>query len=148
MKRATLLFGCYRRGDANDPDIYVAAIAAVLAMYDDEIIMSVTDPRSGITTTDKFGAFPPNSGEMKAYCDGVASRQDRIGHYASLPRPAGRVALPAPPPKDGRRANLFIPRQNTQLFEKMCRLAEHADRADFEIMPEGIRVPLTWHQPR
>ena len=32
--RAEVLFGCYRRGDANDPDRYVTAIAAVLTPPD------------------------------------------------------------------------------------------------------------------
>jgi hypothetical protein len=43
-----LLFGCYRRGDANDPDTYVAAIAATLARYSEQIITDVTHPVTGL----------------------------------------------------------------------------------------------------
>lgn len=46
--RAKLLLGCYRTGDANDPDTYVAAIAATLARYPEHIITSVTHPVSGL----------------------------------------------------------------------------------------------------
>ena len=65
MERAALLFGCYRRGDANDPDTYVAAVAAVLSLYEPDIIREATDPRTGIQTAEKFAAFMPNAGELK-----------------------------------------------------------------------------------
>jgi hypothetical protein len=45
--RARLLFGQYRTGEANDPDTYVAAVAAVLSEYPMETIRHVTDPRTG-----------------------------------------------------------------------------------------------------
>lgn len=48
MKRTAILFGCYRRGDANDPEIYTAAIAATLADFSAEVVEYVTDPRSGL----------------------------------------------------------------------------------------------------
>jgi len=47
-ERARLLFGCYRTGDANDPETYVAAITAVLARYPEEIITRVTHPVTGL----------------------------------------------------------------------------------------------------
>ena len=71
-ERARLLFGQYRRGDANDPDVYVAAITAVLACYSEAIIQEVTDPRTGISATAKFAAFMPNPGEVKLHCDELA----------------------------------------------------------------------------
>jgi hypothetical protein len=48
------LFGCYRRGEANDPDTYVAAITAILAEYDVETIKHVTDPRTGLPRKTNF----------------------------------------------------------------------------------------------
>lgn len=65
-KRARLLFGCYRKGDANDPETYTAAITAILADYDDEVIVHVTDPRTGIARTNKF---MPNPAEVAEACD-------------------------------------------------------------------------------
>jgi hypothetical protein len=47
-KRAELLLGCYRTGDANDPKTYVAAITAVLAHYPEEVMTSVTHPVTGL----------------------------------------------------------------------------------------------------
>lgn len=43
-----MLLGCYRTGDANDPDTYVAAIAATLARYPEKVITEVTHPVSGL----------------------------------------------------------------------------------------------------
>ena len=47
-ERARLLLGCYRTGDANDPETYVAAIAASLARFPEEIITEVTHPVDGL----------------------------------------------------------------------------------------------------
>jgi hypothetical protein len=47
-ERVRVLFGCYRKGDANDPELYTAALTAVLAEYPTEVIRAVTDPRSGL----------------------------------------------------------------------------------------------------
>jgi hypothetical protein len=105
-----MLFGCYRRGDANDPDTYVAAIAAVLSRYDADLIREVTDPNTGISTSEKFMTFMPNAGELKVYCDGVAARRERIKHLGSLPAPTrARAALPPPEPRPGDKANVFVP---------------------------------------
>lgn len=47
------MFGQYRRGDANDPDTYVASVAAVLSGYPPETIKYVTDPRTGMASNPK-----------------------------------------------------------------------------------------------
>jgi hypothetical protein len=78
MERAKVLFGSYRRGDANDPDAYVAAVAAVLSLYDADLIREVTDPRTGIMTSEKYMSFMLNAGELKVYCEGIAARRDRL----------------------------------------------------------------------
>ena len=93
VERAKVLFGSYRRGDANDPDAYVAAIAAVLSSYDADLIRVVTDPRSGIATTEKFMAFMPNAGELKVYCDAIRDRRARYQCLDERPRQPIR-ALP------------------------------------------------------
>jgi hypothetical protein len=105
-----MLFGCYRRGDANDPEMYVSAIAAVLACYDIDLIREVTDPRTGICTTEKFMTFMPNAGELKVYCEAVAARRERIRKLGELPRPDFTQArLSAPPPAAGDLASVFVP---------------------------------------
>lgn len=65
-QRAKLLFGCYRKGDANDPETYTAAVTAILADYSPEVIQRVTDPRTGIPRHLKF---MPNPAEVAEACE-------------------------------------------------------------------------------
>lgn len=48
------MFGCFRKGDANDPETYVAAITATLARYPENIIIAVTHPATGLPITSDF----------------------------------------------------------------------------------------------
>jgi hypothetical protein len=112
-ERARVLFGSYRRGDANDPEAYVAAIAAVLTMYDTDLIREVTDPRSGIAATEKFMTFMPHAGELKVYCDGVAARKERMRRYAEQPR-RDPLLLVAPEPAPGDLASMFVPNNHAR----------------------------------
>ena len=61
-----MLLGCYRKGEANDPETYTAAIAAVLSDYDPETIHYVTDPRTGVASK---STWMPNPGEVKKACE-------------------------------------------------------------------------------
>ena len=108
-QRAEVLFGCYRRGDANDPERYVAAIAAVLSDYDFDLMKEVTDPRTGICSTEKFMTFMPNAGELKVYCETQAARKERLkrlGERRVPVAPEQRLEPPEQPP--GHLANVHI----------------------------------------
>lgn len=74
-KRALLLFGCYRKGDANDPDTYTAAVTAVLSRYPEDVIKAVTHPAKGLPIKSKF---LPNVAEVFEACEElmVARRED------------------------------------------------------------------------
>lgn len=135
-KRAEVLFGCYRRGDANDPAHYVAAITAVLAMYEPDLIREVTDPRTGIQTTEKFMTFMPNAGELKRYCEGVARHRQRMKELAALPRPVPAARRLANPhiKVPGSLANIFVPEGHV----RYQRLAEWAPTADPRMFRFGV----------
>jgi hypothetical protein len=67
-KRARLLFGCYRKGDANDPETYVAAITAVLSRFPEDVIKQVTHPAKGLPIrTD----FLPTVAEVHRACEAI-----------------------------------------------------------------------------
>ena len=53
-KLVTILFGCYRRGEADDPETYFAAVVAVLTGYPTLIAQAVCDPRGGIPSKSQF----------------------------------------------------------------------------------------------
>lgn len=60
------MFGCYRKAEASDPDIYAAATAAVLNEYPQEIIDFITDPRTGLPSRLKW---LPSVFEVREACD-------------------------------------------------------------------------------
>lgn len=64
--RAQVLIGCYRTGDANDPETYVAAIISVLAGYPVEVIREVTEPATGLPSK---VSWLPTVAEVKKACD-------------------------------------------------------------------------------
>lgn len=66
-ERAKVLFACYRRGDANDPDRYIGAVIAILSDYPEETIRYVTDPRTGISN--KYPDYMPNAGQVRQACE-------------------------------------------------------------------------------
>ena len=56
-ERAGLLFGSFRKGEANDPETFVAVIAATLARYPEDVITTVTH-FTGLPTQQDFD-LPP-----------------------------------------------------------------------------------------
>lgn len=82
------MLGCYRQGEAADPDIYSAAIAATLARFPLEVAQRVTDPRSGLPARSKW---LPTVAEVREACDGematenrAAARQRRLAETEAL----------------------------------------------------------------
>lgn len=83
-QRATIMYACYRRDDAANPEIFLDAAAAILASYPDDCIMWVTDPRTGIPGTLKW---PPQPSEVKEACeDYMAPLRRREERELSLKR--------------------------------------------------------------
>ena len=71
LQKAEMIFSCYRKDETQDPEVYVAAVAAVLSGYPTTIIDYVCDPRTGITGTNKW---LPSVSEVKEACDIHANR--------------------------------------------------------------------------
>lgn len=90
---AKILLGCYRTGDANDPEVYVQSAISVLGEYPIEVMRSVCDPRFGLPAKSKW---LPTMFEIKEACeDGMApfyrrQREERLAQER-------KAALSAPP---------------------------------------------------
>lgn len=102
----------------------------------------VTDPRTGIQTTEKYMSFMPNAGELKVYCDGVLARKQRIERLGALPAVQPRAYLPPPPRQPGHLANVFVPIADRR-YARLLKWSETADASlfKFESRP-GIWVTL------
>jgi hypothetical protein len=77
LERTRILFACYRKDEAHDPEMYCAAVAAVLSIYPQWIVILATDPRTGLASTMKF---LPTPAEVKEFCDNEAEKveHDRL----------------------------------------------------------------------
>jgi hypothetical protein len=62
-----VLFGGYRKGDANDPDRYIGSVIAVLSDYPEDTVRYVTDPRTGVSN--KFPDYMPNAPQVRQACE-------------------------------------------------------------------------------
>jgi hypothetical protein len=80
-ERSRLLLGCYRTGDANDPETYVAAITAILARYPEAVITEVTHPATGLP---KKKGWLPTVKEVADACDDAV--EFSVQHAARLKR--------------------------------------------------------------
>lgn len=127
MERARLMFGCYRRGDANDPDIYVAACTAVLTHYSAEIVKAVTDPVFGLPSRKSETGWSglPDVADVKAACEAEAVRTERLQKYAALPRTEFK-RLPRPAAGHGDWATILV-LPNTPQYPRMVEVIKDAD---------------------
>lgn len=93
---ATFLVGCYRTGEASDPDTYFRALAALLGSYPTEVIHAVVDPRCGIPAQSQW---LPTLAEVKAACEREMEPVYREREYQRRRSDLAR-ALPPPPSGD------------------------------------------------
>jgi hypothetical protein len=81
LQAARQLLGCFRQGDANDPEMYGTAIASILSLYTPEVVQFVCDPRTGLPGRMNW---MPSVAEVKAACDahaGELSKTERFQHW-------------------------------------------------------------------
>ena len=93
LNRARLLFVCYRKDEAHDPEMYAAAIAAILGDYPQQVVDRVTDPRTGIASESKW---LPSVAEVREFCDDTVKRMHRLAQPVhkrnSEPQPRVKTA--------------------------------------------------------
>lgn len=133
-ERAELMFGCYRRGDANNPDTYVAAVAMVLSKFSVEVIKAVTDPYSGLPSKKKENGYSglPDVADVREACDDEAGRIARMDRYRQLPAPDfNRKRLAAPQRAPGDLATVFVPESNPR-YQALLEWSKTADGRKFK----------------
>lgn len=140
------MFGCYRRGDANDPDTYVAAVTMVLAHYPADVIKTVTDPFCGLPSkkTESGWSGLPDVADVRTACDAEVARLEKLARYAAWPKPALR--LPKPPPGPGAWANVHVP-ANHPRYPALLEMTKGRDvrPQEWRIEQDGrLYVALSW----
>lgn len=80
-KRVRLMFGCFRRGEAEDVKTYTAAVANVLLDYSEDIIVSVTEPATGLPV--KFDWLPTLK-QVRDECERLKDLRAPVTRAAAL----------------------------------------------------------------
>jgi hypothetical protein len=75
------MFGCYRKAEASDPEIYAAATAAVLSEYSKEVIDYMTDPRTGLPSKSKW---LPSVYEVREACEEHAQYLEKLKRHRAM----------------------------------------------------------------
>jgi hypothetical protein len=74
----------------------------------------------------------PNAGELKVYCEAIASRRERFKRLGELPAPApSRRRLAAPAPAPGDLASIFVPADHVR-YPELRAWSETANERQFE----------------
>ena len=90
LLRAKTIFGCYRRDEAHDPEMFVAALAAILGDYPAIVVDYIADPRTGVLSEFPMGL--PNVGQIRELCETITRRMETIA------KPIAVAAPYVPPP--------------------------------------------------
>lgn len=140
LRRAQMMFGCYRKDEAQDPGIYCSAIAATFEQYPQAVVDFVTDPRTGIPSESKW---LPNVAEVREFCNSAAKRMENLAKPA-IERRSTRRYEPLPPAKWW---DLFVP-NTVHGYDKMLERAKTAAPEYYKYERNGIWVPDIWWQER
>lgn len=122
LRMTHVLFSCYRKDEAHDPEIYCAAVAATLADFPRQVVDYVTDPRTGIPSESKF---LPNVAEVRAACVREAERRRVLSQPKVILRRGGKPMVKMEP--------------GTSYFEMFAKHGRPIGR--FEREPQGNTAP-------
>lgn len=122
LRMTRLMFSCYRKDEAHDPEIYCAAVAATLADFPRQVVDYVTDPRTGIPSESKF---LPNVAEVRAACVREAERRRVLSQPKVILRRGYKPPVKAEP--------------GTSYFEMFAKHGRPIGR--FERDPQGTAAP-------
>lgn len=77
-----LIFGCYRADQFSDPEVFVTAVASILAQYPQEVGGQLSNPKTGIAGQCKW---PPSIAEIREACDRfIAPAHRAMARQASI----------------------------------------------------------------
>jgi len=81
LSAARTLLGCFRTGDANDPEVYVAAAVRVLSSYPLDVVRRVVDPVTGLPSRSNW---LPTVREIMSACEEIHGFNRRAAEREKL----------------------------------------------------------------
>lgn len=141
------MFGCYRKGDANDADTFVKAVSHVLSHYAAEVVRDVTDPFAGLPSRKKDNGYSgmPDVADVKEACEDEAARLYRMAEWKKIGKTEFK-RLPAPKEtRPGAWANVLVHAGHPEYEALKARaVLKGEDPRDWKIDDRGLHVSLTW----
>lgn len=125
--RVRILMGCYRQGEASDPDIYATAIASVFAGYPETVVRAVTDPARGLPGRSKW---LPSVAEVVAACDAEQEPERRETARRAKLAETYRVIDGAAADRAARPTYAELVAANPDLFPGAKKQKEYVERVD------------------
>jgi hypothetical protein len=98
-ERVGFLLGQYAKARPHEPVIYTAGLAAILSEYPKEVVDFVTDPRTGLASTNKW---IPEPAEVREACEAQVAPIRRQQQREAIER-KNREALEPPIDRSGRK---------------------------------------------
>jgi hypothetical protein len=92
-QRARILFSAFRQDQYADPESYAVSVGMVLEQYPNDVIIYITDPRTGVQRHCKW---PPTIAEIIEACD------KRMQHAAKMRQGKKHEPLALGPPNEAR----------------------------------------------
>lgn len=83
LQRQRILFSAYRNDQYSDPEGYVASLGMVLEQYPNDVIVYVTDPRTGVQRDLKW---PPTIAEIVDACDKRMQEKAKLERFQNWGR--------------------------------------------------------------
>jgi hypothetical protein len=78
-----MLFSAYRADQYADPDGFMTSLGMVLEQYSDEVVLYVTNPRTGVQ---RRSVWPPSIAEVVSACDARHAELHRRKRYENWGR--------------------------------------------------------------
>ena len=120
LQRQRILFSAFRSDQYSDPEGYLASLGMVLEQYPDDVIVYITDPRTGVQRACRW---PPTISEIVEACDRRMQDQARTKRLQNW----GKNEVP----------QLEPPREDRPTYEGLK--AKYGD--DFGLDPAGAKPP-------
>lgn len=139
---AKMIFSAYRRDEFADPDGFVMQLGVVLEPYQDAVIQTVCDPRTGIQRRCKW---PPSIAEMVEACEAEATSLETRRRYAAIPKPEMKRLAAPKITTPGRFANVLVHPGDPRYSALLARTkADDADPIDWKVDERGLHVNWLW----
>jgi hypothetical protein len=125
------MFGCYRKGDANDPETYVAAITATLARYPEDVILRITHPVDGLPGQKDF---LPTVAEVRRACESeMGPRRRRLALERQREQERAEEAA--------REKNRNTPEEDAKVLAGLRKLAASLESGIWDDEATGEKLP-------